>query len=517
MEYKPLAAVWEITMGCNMRCKHCGSSCKAPLPEQLTTDEALKLCKELGEMGLRWVTVSGGEALLRDDWHIIARGLTDNGVTPLLITNGWIVNDDILQKAQDAGIESFSMSIDGLQETHDYMRMPGSYERIMKVYDKMENTSLVKAAITTVNKRNLCELEELKNVLVEKGVKLWQLQIGLPMGNLKENSDLALDPEQVESIIDFAYQTIDDENITVYLADCLGYYNRKEIAVREKTYGQKNVMWTGCTAGKRSFGILHDGGILGCTSIRDGNFIEGNIRETPLKEIWNNMQNFSWSRTMSKSKLTGFCNKCGYGDVCLGGCPNTRLTFNKDIYSENQFCLFNMAIKKATEKIQKMNDKKEVFELAKKLVERNEYQIAELAFSRAIELDDKDIELFNHYGFTCFTLGNYQDAKKANTLALELDADNVYANKGMGVTLAKLGQVEEGLKYLRKAAELTDTDYMYPYYDLAVTLIENGRNEEVGKVIQEAKAKSPQFSTMEAALMDIMKQMEITNKVTATS
>lgn len=513
MEYMPLAAVWEITMGCNMRCKHCGSSCKAPLPEQLTTEEALKLCKELGEMGLKWVTVSGGEALLRDDWNIIAKGLSDNGVTPLLITNGWIVDDDILQKAQEAGIESFSMSLDGLKETHDYMRMPGSFDRIMKVYDKMENTSLVKAAITTINKRNLVELRELKKVLIEKGVKLWQLQIGLPMGNLQENSDLTIEPEQVESIIDFAYDTLNDDNITVYLADCLGYYNHKEIAVREKTFGQKNVMWTGCTAGKRSFGILHDGNILGCTSIRDSSFVEGNIRQTPIKDIWNNMQNFSWSRTISKSKLKGFCNKCGYGDVCLGGCPNTRLTFNKDIYSENQFCLFNIAIKKVKEKIEKMNDKEEVFNLAKKLVERNEYQIAEIAFLRAIELDDKDIELLNHYGFTCFMLGNYQDAKKANESALNLEEDNVYANKGMGITLAKLGQVEEGIKYLKKSTQLTDAGYMHPYYDLAVTLIENGRIDEARKTIDEAKAKSQQFSEMESALIDFIKQMEITDKL----
>jgi len=508
MEYKPLAAVWEITMGCNMRCKHCGSSCKAPLPDELTTDEALKLCKELGEMGLRWVTVSGGEALLRNDWHIIAKGLTDNGVTPLLITNGWLVNDDVIQKAQDSGIESFAMSLDGVRETHDYMRMPGSFERIMKVYDKMENTNLVKAAITTVSKKNIGELKELKKILIEKGVRLWQLQIALPMGNFNDNSELALDPEQVESIIDFAYDAIEDTNLTIYLADCLGYYNRKEIAVRDKTFGEKNVMWTGCTAGKRSFGILHNGNILGCTSIRDSKFVEGNIRETPLKEIWNNMQNFSWSRTMSKSKLTGFCNKCGFGDVCLGGCPNTRLTFNKDIYSDNKFCLFNMAIQKAKTKIEKMNDKVKLFELAKILLERKEFQIAELAFARAMELDNNDIEVLNYYGFTCFMLGNYQDAKIANERALKLDENSVYANKGMGVTLAKLGQVEEGLEYLRKAARMTDVDYMYPYYDLALTLIENNRNDEARSVIKEAKARTAEFSSMEAILINVMEQMK---------
>ena len=34
---KLTTAVWEITMGCNMRCKHCGSSCAEALPDELNT------------------------------------------------------------------------------------------------------------------------------------------------------------------------------------------------------------------------------------------------------------------------------------------------------------------------------------------------------------------------------------------------------------------------------------------------------------------------------------------------
>jgi tetratricopeptide (TPR) repeat protein len=220
------------------------------------------------------------------------------------------------------------------------------------------------------------------------------------------------------------------------------------------------------------------------------------------------MQNFSWSRTMSKTKLTGFCNKCGYGDVCLGGCPNTRLTFEQDIYSENKFCLYNMAIQKAKAKIDKITDTKRLLELGKRLVERKEFQIAELIFAKAIKLDNTDIELLKHYGFICFMLGNYEDAKRANEQALKLDSDCVYSNKGMGVTLAKLGQVDEGLEYLRKAAKMTDAGNMYPYYDLALTLIEHNRNDEARSVIKEAKDKTPEFSSMEEILLSIMENMK---------
>ena len=44
---KLTTAVWEITMGCNMRCKHCGSSCAEALPDELNTSEALEVCDQL--------------------------------------------------------------------------------------------------------------------------------------------------------------------------------------------------------------------------------------------------------------------------------------------------------------------------------------------------------------------------------------------------------------------------------------------------------------------------------------
>ena len=62
-QYQPVTAVWEVTMGCNMRCKHCGSSCAEALPDELTTEEALDVINQLSSIGLRWITLSGGEPL----------------------------------------------------------------------------------------------------------------------------------------------------------------------------------------------------------------------------------------------------------------------------------------------------------------------------------------------------------------------------------------------------------------------------------------------------------------------
>ncbi|MEN2775726.1 SPASM domain-containing protein [Acetivibrio clariflavus] len=78
-----------------------------------------------------------------------------------------------------------------------------------------------------------------------------------------------------------------------------------------------------------NLGILHNCDILGCTSVRDKNFIEGNAKTTPIKEIWSTPDSFSWNRKMTKNKLSGLCRICLFGNRCLGGCSNTRLTIGR--------------------------------------------------------------------------------------------------------------------------------------------------------------------------------------------
>ena len=94
MKYQPITCVWEVTMGCNMRCGHCGSSCAEPLPEELTTSEALHLCDQIAGLGLKWITLSGGEPLTRKDITLLIQRLSQKGVSVNIITNGWLLDQE---------------------------------------------------------------------------------------------------------------------------------------------------------------------------------------------------------------------------------------------------------------------------------------------------------------------------------------------------------------------------------------------------------------------------------------
>lgn len=495
MEYRPVTGVWEVTMGCNMRCKHCGSSCTHPLPDELTTAEALDLCDQIADLGLHWITLSGGEPLTRPDWPQLVRRLREKGVIPNMITNAWLCDEAAIATARENGIGTMAISFDGPEDVHDFMRRPDSFRRCAEAFQTMSRYGVTSGAITTVSRKNIERLAEIKEILIGLGVRYWQMQIGLPMGNLKHNEYMVMHPEDVDHIIDFTYQHVDDNRIFVYPADCLGYYNQKESKIRQKiSTSSSPSLWRGCNAGKRSLGILHNGDILGCTSIRDREFIEGNIRQRPLREIWEDKNSFRWSRGMRKSDLAGECRTCQYGEDCLGGCPNTRLTMKKSIYSENEYCSYNVALKKADSLLAPIADSATLLSTARSLASRGETQLAAKALERLLAKDADNLEGLLLFGFLSFSLGNFSDCRMANEQAIVLSPDNPYAHKGLGLALHRLDETEQGLEHLHKAAALSGPDDMDAYHDLAVICLETGRQAEAREVLDRARQMTPAFA-----------------------
>ena len=400
VRYQPVTAVWEVTMGCNFRCGHCGSSCEGALPGQLTTEEALDLCDQIAELGLKWITLSGGEPLTRADTPQLVKRLSDNGVLVNIITNGWLLDEKMAKTLKENGISTVAM--------------------------------------------------------IGMGVETWQVQIGLPMGNLKQRPDWLLEPRQVRDIIDFCYNTATEGRIGIYPADCIGYYSKKDLETRRISYKSNTYsLWNGCNAGVRGFGILHNGDILGCTSIRSKEFIEGNIRERKLRDIWEDENAFLWRRQMKKEKLSGSCKKCVYGSKCLGGCPNTRLTMKGSIYEENEYCAYNVSLKEMETKYSQCDSASALRKLADSLIPQGDFQEASFALRRAQELEPDNADAYRAMGYSEFMCGNYEASLAANEKALKINGKDTYSMGGKALALFRLGQKEEGLRIMQEAVALS--------------------------------------------------------------
>lgn len=115
-------AVWELTLACNLSCSHCGSRAGAARQDEMSTAEALDVVDQLAEVGIEEVTLIGGEAFLRPDWLQIAAAITRRGMRCTVTTGGYKLSAAMARGMREAGIEQSSISIDGMESTHDDLR-----------------------------------------------------------------------------------------------------------------------------------------------------------------------------------------------------------------------------------------------------------------------------------------------------------------------------------------------------------------------------------------------------------
>lgn len=339
--YKLSTLVWELTMGCNLRCQHCGSACQGKLDTELTQSEALAVAQQIIDAKPSWISLSGGEPLLRKDWSSIVRKISQSGIDVRMVTNGTMITDSVASEMHDAGISLVSISVDGLEKMHDSIRGNGVFKKVLNAFECLKRADVCIGVNTTLMKENIRQLDELYSLFLEYGVSSWQIQPGIPEGRLSEHRDYVLSTEEIMQAIDFSLQKNQQQKIKIILADTVGYFTRNEILSRMLALNsERPIVFKGCNAGVRSLGILHNGDVVGCTSIRKPEFIEGNLKKRTLKDIWNDPNAFSWRRNMKVSDLGPKCQKCRYAETCLGGCTNIRLAMEGSINADNPLCVY---------------------------------------------------------------------------------------------------------------------------------------------------------------------------------
>jgi radical SAM protein with 4Fe4S-binding SPASM domain len=424
MNFTPLYAIWEITSACNMNCRHCLAGGARQSKEELTTDEALKLCDDFAELNIEFVAISGGEPFLRRDWALLVKRLIQNGIVVSLITNGWLLNEQLIDKAVDSGLKTIGISLDGMEKIHDSIRKKGSFARVIRALEIMQKQNFSSSIITTVMRENIHQLPDLKNLLQDKGVKQWQLQMGIPMGSFKNESKNTILPEQITDIIDFAYKILKEDNIKPLLATSLGHCTQKSFKISEAANKQEGAVWAGCQAGKSSFGILSNGDVVGCFSLRDRQFIEGNIRGFSIRKIWENPTAFPWNRDLELQSLTGFCRNCTYAERCKAGC-NALKYFTTGSLTENNYCAYKVSIEQLIPKIECIENIQTLKARIEKSMDLGLYEVADICLKRLADISSEtDVYFLDKSGEVYFQLKDYKQSLVLTQQALNLSPDN---------------------------------------------------------------------------------------------
>ncbi|MCR5193276.1 MAG: TIGR04133 family radical SAM/SPASM protein, partial [Bacteroidales bacterium] len=275
---------WECTLRCNMNCRHCGSDCKqAPSTADMPAKDFLKAIDDIMphvNPHTTFITFTGGEALVRSDIEKVGYELYKREFPWGIVTNGLLLDEKRLESLLRAGMHSITISFDGFEEDHNWIRRN---ELSFKCADKaikmlVKTKGLVWDIVTCVNPRNYAKLDEFKEYLISIGVRRWRLFSIFPMGRAAENPELQLDDNQFKGLFDFIKKTRTEGRIQANYG-CEGFLGPYEGEVRDYYFH--------CRAGVNVASVLCDGSISGCTSIRS-NFHQGNIYKDNLWDVWQN-------------------------------------------------------------------------------------------------------------------------------------------------------------------------------------------------------------------------------------
>lgn len=338
-------AVWEITLKCNLACSHCGSRAGDARSDELSTAEALDLVHQLAEVGIHEVTLIGGEAFLRRDWLEIAAEITRAGMRCTMTTGGYGISEEMARRMKEAGIRTVSVSVDGLEETHNHLRgKPRSWEFCFRTIELLRKAGIAVGSNTQINRLSAPELPLLYEKLRDAGIVAWQIQLTVPMGNAADNSAILLQPFELLDLYPMLGYLTDrarEEGVQIQAGNNIGYYGPYERSLRQFTNQGEYSFWTGCQAGLQVLGLEADGAIKACPSLPTAAYAGGNIRERRLSEIVSQAPEITFNETQGTARATehlwGFCGSCEYASLCRGGCSWTSHVFF-DRRGNNPYC-----------------------------------------------------------------------------------------------------------------------------------------------------------------------------------
>jgi MoaA/NifB/PqqE/SkfB family radical SAM enzyme len=159
---RPLGVQLELTRRCNLRCVQCYNDSGTASSQEFSREQWLELARQIGEMGVFEIVISGGEPLLSDCVFDVMDVLDGYGVQFVFITNGWLVNKRTVKRLLKYRYNWVQISIDGsTAETHDRIRgVPGSFKRAITAAKTLSDVGLPVVAAFTACKLNLAEIGE---------------------------------------------------------------------------------------------------------------------------------------------------------------------------------------------------------------------------------------------------------------------------------------------------------------------------------------------------------------------
>ena len=146
---------------------------------------------------------------MRKDIEQCGRAIYDMEFPWGIVSNGLLMTPKKIDGLLRAGLHSATISLDGFQDDHEWMRgIQGSFRNASEAIRILANEPSIKFdVVTCVNNRNYEKLADFKEYLIALGLKSWRLFTVFPVGRAAQDPELQLSNERFRGLMEFIKST----------------------------------------------------------------------------------------------------------------------------------------------------------------------------------------------------------------------------------------------------------------------------------------------------------------------
>ena len=167
----PLSVHLDLTYRCNERCIHCYLDHDDH--GEMTTAEIKDLLDQMADAGVFYLTLSGGEILMRRDFFEIVEHARARTFCIKLKTNGVLIREKEAERLRALGVESVQISVYSHRpEVHDAItKVPGSLRQSIAAVRLLREQGLTVTMANVLMVQNAADYQGVRALAAELGAK----------------------------------------------------------------------------------------------------------------------------------------------------------------------------------------------------------------------------------------------------------------------------------------------------------------------------------------------------------
>lgn len=326
----PQSSIIEITSGCNLRCKTCYVNSSTPGPSEMNTKEIKNVVDQLTDLGVKNISIIGGEPLIRKDLYEIVKYVTEKNIVAGISTNGTLLKDEFVKKISLLNNIWVQVSLDGsTAEIHDLNRGKGAFKKAMSGISLLKKYNIpfpISSVIMKSTAKDVGSICDLASSLGARSIIFHKMHL---CGRAAKHKEFI--PKSEELI--YAMTTILNKGIE--------YKGKLFIELPHNRVfsgcNRVNAKYIGCHFGRFSVYINSKGDITSCSHLQDGAYCFGNIRKDNIRDVWYGSKGLDKLRNLTVNDIES-CSNCNYKYACRGSCRAEAYYTNGSIKSSCPDC-----------------------------------------------------------------------------------------------------------------------------------------------------------------------------------